>query len=47
MTHATIMQRLTLLTAVPVIALILYAGMLIWDSYGRYQSCLLYTSRCV
>jgi methyl-accepting chemotaxis protein len=32
------MQRLTLLTAVPVIALILSSGMLIWDSFGRYQS---------
>lgn len=38
MTHSTIMQRLTLLTAVPLIALILSSGMLIWDSYGRYQS---------
>ncbi len=38
MTHSTIMQRLTLLTAVPVIALILSSGMLIWDSFGRYQS---------
>jgi methyl-accepting chemotaxis protein len=32
------MQRLTLLTAVPVIALILSSGMLIWDSFVRYQS---------
>jgi len=38
MTHSTIVQRLTLLTAVPVIALILSSGMLIWDSFGRYQS---------
>jgi len=38
MTHSTIMQRLTLLTAVPVIALILSSGVLIWDSFGRYQS---------
>ena len=38
MTHSTIAQRLTLLTAVPVIALILSSGMLIWDSFGRYQS---------
>ncbi|HEU0234719.1 MAG TPA: methyl-accepting chemotaxis protein [Gallionella sp.] len=38
MKHSTIMQRLTLLTAVPVIALILSSGMLIWDSFGRYQS---------
>jgi len=38
MAHSTIMQRLTLLTAVPVIALILSSGMLIWDSFDRYQS---------
>jgi methyl-accepting chemotaxis protein len=38
MTRSTIVQRLALLTAVPVIALILSSGMLIWDSFGRYQS---------
>ncbi len=38
MTHSTIMQRLMLLTAVPVIALILSSGMLILDSFGRHQS---------
>lgn len=38
MTRSTIAQRLTLLTAVPVIALILSSGMLIWDSFSRYQS---------
>ncbi len=38
MTHSTIAQRLTLLTAVPVIALILASGTLIWDSFGRYQN---------
>jgi len=38
MTHSTIAQRLALLTAVPVIALILSSGMLIWDSFSRYQS---------
>ena len=38
MTHSTIVQRLTLLTAVPVIALILSSGMLIWGSFDRYQS---------
>ncbi len=38
MTHSTIMQRLILLTAVPVIALIMSSGTLIWDSFGRYQS---------
>jgi len=38
MTHSTIMQRLILLTAVPLIALILSSGMLIWDSLGRYQN---------
>lgn len=38
MVHPTIMQRLTLLTAVPVLALILSSGILIWDSFGRYQT---------
>ncbi len=38
MKHSTIVQRLTLLTAVPVIALILSSGMMIRDSYVRYQS---------
>ncbi len=38
MTHSTIAQRLTLLTAVPLIALILSAGMLVWDSFTRYQN---------
>ena len=38
MAHPTIMQRLTLLTAVPVLALILSSGILIWDSFGRYQT---------
>ena len=38
MKHTTIAQRLTLLTAVPVIALILSSGMLVWDSFNRYQS---------
>lgn len=38
MAHATIMQRLTLLTAVPVIALTLSSGMLIWNSYDRYAN---------
>jgi methyl-accepting chemotaxis protein len=38
MTRSTIAQRLTLLTAVPVIALILSCGALVWDSLGRYQN---------
>ncbi len=38
MTHSTIAQRLTLLTAVPVVALALSSGMLIWDSFDRYQN---------
>ena len=38
MAHSTIAQRLTLLTAVPVIALILSSGMLIWDSFDRYRN---------
>ena len=38
MTHSTIAQRLTLLTAVPLIALILSSGMLVWDSFTRYQN---------
>ena len=37
MSQSTIMQRLTLLTAVPVIALIISSGLLIWDSFSRYQ----------
>ncbi len=38
MQRSTIMQRLVLLTAIPVTALILFSGVLIWESYGRYQS---------
>ena len=38
MTHSTIMQRLILLTAVPLIALVLSSGKLIWDSFDRYQN---------
>ena len=38
MKRSTIMQRLVLLTAIPVIALILFSGALIWESYARYQS---------
>lgn len=38
MERSTIAQRLTLLTAVPVIALVLSSGILILDSFGRYQS---------
>ncbi len=38
MQRSTIMQRLVLLTAIPVLALILFSGELIWESYGRYQS---------
>lgn len=38
MKHSTIAKRLTLLTVVPVIALALSSGMLIWDSFNRYQS---------
>ncbi|MDO8812992.1 MAG: methyl-accepting chemotaxis protein [Gallionella sp.] len=38
MTHSTIAQRLTLLTAVPVIALILFSSALILDSWSRYQN---------
>ncbi|MBI5439435.1 MAG: methyl-accepting chemotaxis protein [Nitrosomonadales bacterium] len=38
MTRSTIAQRLTLLTAVPVIALVLSSSMLVWDSLSRYQS---------
>jgi len=38
MTRSTIAQRLTLLTAVPVIALILSSGALVWDSLSRYQN---------
>ncbi|MDD5300430.1 MAG: methyl-accepting chemotaxis protein [Gallionella sp.] len=38
MTRSTIAQRLTLLTAVPVIALILSCGALVWDSFSRYQN---------
>ncbi len=38
MTRSTIAQRLTLLTAVPVIALVLSSGALVWDSLSRYQN---------
>ncbi|OGT16111.1 MAG: hypothetical protein A3J49_15920 [Gallionellales bacterium RIFCSPHIGHO2_02_FULL_57_16] len=38
MKRPTIMQRLILLTAVPVIALILSSGTLILDSFDRYQN---------
>jgi len=38
MTHSTIAQRLALLTAVPLIALILSSGMQVWDSLHRYQN---------
>ena len=38
MQRSTIIQRLILLSAVPVTALILSSGMLIWDSFVRYQS---------
>ncbi len=38
MKNSTIVQRLVLLTAIPVTALVLSSGMLIWDSFGRYQS---------
>lgn len=38
MTHSTIMQRLTLLTAVPVIALMLSSGTLIWNSYEQFRN---------
>ncbi|MDP2760160.1 MAG: methyl-accepting chemotaxis protein [Sideroxyarcus sp.] len=41
MKRSTIVQRLILLTAIPVIALILSSGMLVWDSFGRYQSAVL------
>lgn len=38
MKRSTITQRLILLTAIPIAALILSTGILIWESYGRYQS---------
>jgi len=38
MARSTIAQRLTLLTAVPVIALVLSSSALVWDSLGRYQN---------
>ena len=38
MTHSTIMQRLILLTAVPLLALTLSSGTLVWDSFVRYQN---------
>ena len=38
MQRSTIIQRLILLSAVPVTALILSSGMLIWDSFVRYQN---------
>lgn len=38
MKRSTITQRLILLTAIPVAALILSSGMLIWESFGRYQN---------
>ena len=38
MKRSTIMHRLTLLTAMPVIALILSSGAQVWDSFDRYQS---------
>ncbi len=38
MKRTTLVQRLTLLTAVPVIALVLSSGILIWESFNRYQS---------
>ena len=38
MKRSTIVQRLTLLTAIPVIALVLSSGTLIWDSFCRYQN---------
>ncbi|MFA5370565.1 MAG: nitrate- and nitrite sensing domain-containing protein, partial [Sideroxydans sp.] len=38
MKHSTIVQRLVLLTAIPVTALVLSSGVLIWDSFNRYQS---------
>ncbi|TAN71745.1 MAG: HAMP domain-containing protein [Gallionella sp.] len=37
MKRSTIMQRLVLLTAIPVIALILSSGALIWESFERYR----------
>ena len=37
MAHSTIMQRLVLLTAVPVIALLTSSSILIKDSYDSYQ----------
>lgn len=41
MKRSTITQRLILLTAIPVTALILSSGMLIWESFGRYQNAVL------
>ena len=38
MTHSTIAQRLILLAAVPIMALVLSSGKLIWDSFDRYQN---------
>ena len=38
MTHSTIVQRLILLAAVPIMALALSSGKLIWDSFDRYQN---------
>jgi len=38
MKRSTIVQRLILLTAIPVIALVFSSGMLIWDSFARYQN---------
>ena len=38
MARSTIAQRLTLLTAVPVIALVLSSSALVWDSLSRYQN---------
>ncbi|MBI1888177.1 MAG: methyl-accepting chemotaxis protein [Nitrosomonadales bacterium] len=38
MERSTIVQRLILLTAIPVTALILSSGILIWENFSRYQN---------